>query len=124
MTNRTRRGRVVEERRWALLKGFGERVERLRTEKGWSRVELAGRLGVSREWLAKWEWGKSAPPFRVLAKISRVLGVTLDELLTGQPPAEEVLAAGDPVIASACLGELATMLLPWRAQDRDGERRV
>jgi transcriptional regulator with XRE-family HTH domain len=72
---------------------LGERIVRLRQRRGWSRVELARRLGVRRDRLAKWELGKNPPPLAMLAPLARALGMTVDELVTGEPPAGDVLTA-------------------------------
>ena len=74
-------------------RALGERIVRFRGGRGWSRVDLARRLGVRRDRLAKWELGKNPPPLAMLAPLARALGVTLDELVTGEPPAGEVLTA-------------------------------
>jgi len=66
---------------------IGERIARSRRRLRWSRVELAERLGVRRDRLAKWELGKNFPPVEVLARLARTLGISADELLTGEPPA-------------------------------------
>jgi transcriptional regulator with XRE-family HTH domain len=70
---------------------IGERIARFRRRLAWSRVELAERLGVRRDRLAKWELGKNPPPVEMLARLARTLGVSADELLTGEPPAEAPL---------------------------------
>lgn len=70
----------------SALQAFGLRIVRLRQRKGWSRVELAGELGVSRERLAKWERGAHEPPLAMLIALRTVLGVSLDELVAGARP--------------------------------------
>jgi transcriptional regulator with XRE-family HTH domain len=64
---------------------IGERVHRLRREKGLRRAELAKRLGVSRQRVGNWERGLNTPSFGVLPRLARELGVTVDELITGEP---------------------------------------
>jgi transcriptional regulator with XRE-family HTH domain len=77
----------------ALAPRIGERIACLRQRRGWSRVELAKRLAVQRDRLAKWELGKNLPPVEMLAPLARTLGVSADELLTGEPPAGAPLSA-------------------------------
>ena len=67
------------------LAELGARIVRLRSEKGWDRVVLARKLGVSRDRLSKWERGKNAPPLKILVLLGNLLEVTLDELVTGRP---------------------------------------
>lgn len=38
---------------------FGEKLYRLRKEKGWTQERLAEQIGVSRQALSKWESGIS-----------------------------------------------------------------
>ena len=64
---------------------LGERVVRLREGRGWSRMDLARRLGVRRDRLAKWELGKHSPPAEMLVAFGKALGVSVDELVTGEP---------------------------------------
>ncbi|HEV8578741.1 MAG TPA: helix-turn-helix transcriptional regulator [Thermoanaerobaculia bacterium] len=70
-----------------LLEEVGRRIVRLREKRGWTRADLARRLGVPRGRLAHWERGENTPPLEVLAALRRELGVSLDELVTGEPPA-------------------------------------
>ncbi len=64
---------------------IGQRVHRLRREKGLKRIELAGRLGVSRQRVGNWERGVNTPTLEILPGLARELGVTVDELITGEP---------------------------------------
>jgi transcriptional regulator with XRE-family HTH domain len=77
-----------------LQRGLGRRIADLRMAKAWSRIDLAGELGVSRDRLAKWERGENVPPLDVLVALRRALGVSIDELITGEPAAESLLSPG------------------------------
>jgi transcriptional regulator with XRE-family HTH domain len=68
---------------------LGTRIARLRIEKGWERLGLAEKLGVSRDRLSKWERGENAPPHEILVSLAILFEVTLDELVTGKPWAGE-----------------------------------
>lgn len=68
----------------ALIQGLGQRIMDLRTCKGWTRTELATALGVSRDRLAKWECGLHAPPLEMMLALRTALGISVDELITGQ----------------------------------------
>ncbi|MFP5289013.1 MAG: helix-turn-helix domain-containing protein [Thermoanaerobaculia bacterium] len=63
---------------------MGERIVRLREEKGWDRGELARRLGVTRARLKNWERGTNMPPVETLVDLGGALDVSLDELVTGE----------------------------------------
>ena len=59
---------------------FGERIEQLRRERGWTKLEFARRLGVHDRHISRWEKGKNRPMGRTLEKMAEVFGVTADEL--------------------------------------------
>lgn len=52
----------------------------LRREKGLSQAELAEELGVSRQAVSRWEAGLAVPSGENLIALSRVYGVTVEEL--------------------------------------------
>ena len=65
---------------------LGTNISRLRAEKHLSQGDLADILNVSRQSVSKWETDGSVPDLDKLVKLSRVFGVTLDELVTGEEP--------------------------------------
>ncbi|MDR1735463.1 MAG: helix-turn-helix domain-containing protein [Oscillospiraceae bacterium] len=66
---------------------FGEKLQRLRKEKGMSQEMLAEALGVSRQAISKWESGQSWPETDKLIALSELFGVSLDSLMkNGDPP--------------------------------------
>ena len=67
-----------------LLWELGRRILRLRRARGWSRDELARRIRVSRERLGHWERGTHTPPLKEMVALGRELGVSMDELMTGE----------------------------------------
>jgi transcriptional regulator with XRE-family HTH domain len=67
-----------------LRREIGPRIVALRQARSLSQVELADRLGVPRERLGKWECGNHAPPPEDLVALSKVLGTSIDEILTGK----------------------------------------
>ena len=86
---------------------LGTRIVRLRSKEGWGRTVLARKLGVSRDRLSKWERGENAPPLEILVLLGALLKVTLDELVTGKPPAGDALSAEERAGAvSECVEEL------------------
>ena len=60
---------------------FGDKLYRLRTSKGYSQEELAGKLGVSRQAISKWELGPTLPETESLICISTFFDVSFDYLL-------------------------------------------
>ena len=62
-------------------KDFGCFVAELRKEKGFTQKELAEKLFVSDKAISKWECGLSMPDITLLVPLSKVLDVTVTELL-------------------------------------------
>ena len=65
---------------------LGERIKALRRRAGLSQEQVAEQVGVSRQAVAKWEAGQSAPSTKNLRKLAQVLQVGLEEL-AGEPAA-------------------------------------
>ncbi|MEU6877430.1 helix-turn-helix domain-containing protein [Streptomyces sp. NPDC046712] len=65
------------------------RLAELRTERGWSLDELAGRTGVSRSTLSRLERVELSPTAVLLGKLCAVYGLTMSQLLAeveSEPP--------------------------------------
>lgn len=60
---------------------LGEKLVRLRKERGWSQDDLASRVGTHTTHLSRLENGKSQPSIELLHKLARTLGVTMDYLM-------------------------------------------
>ena len=67
-----------------MNESIGKRIARLRKEKGMSQENLAERIGVSAQAVSKWENDQSCPDISLLPRLTKLLGVTADELLTGE----------------------------------------
>lgn len=57
-------------------------IRKYRKEKNMTQEEMANKLGVTAPAVNKWESGASLPDISLLAPIARLLGVSLDELLS------------------------------------------
>jgi len=68
---------------------LGTNISRLRAERGLSQGDLAEALDVSRQSVSKWETDASVPELDKLLRLSRLFGVSLDELVTGPAAVEE-----------------------------------
>ena len=62
---------------------FGQFLNQLRREKGWTQKDLAERLYVSDKAVSKWERGLSLPDVALLLPLAGSLGVSVTELLEG-----------------------------------------
>ena len=60
---------------------LSERIKHLRTEKGLSQERLSEAVGVSRQAVAKWESGVSAPSTENLFRLAEVFGTSVDLIL-------------------------------------------
>ena len=88
----------------------GQFIKTVRKEKGLTQRELSERLNISEKTVSKWETGKGLPDVGLMLPLSKVLGITVNELLSGQrlnekayvEKAEENLAA---LTADKCSGK-------------------
>ncbi len=62
---------------------IGEKIARLRYKTELSQEKLAEVLGVSRQSVSKWEMDEAVPTLDKVVAISRLFGVSLDELIIG-----------------------------------------
>ena len=60
---------------------FGERVARLRREKGLTQEDLAERLGVTQPVVSDYERGRLRLHGELIVQLAQILGTTADEIL-------------------------------------------
>lgn len=60
---------------------LSEKLTALRKEHGYSQLHVAECLNVSRQAISRWEVGSSVPSTENLMELSRLYGVSLDELV-------------------------------------------
>ena len=60
---------------------LNQKIRELRCSCGWSQVELAKRLGLSKQTVSNWENDNIQPSIEMLVRLSRVFGVSTDYLL-------------------------------------------
>lgn len=71
---------------------FGEKLQKLRKEKGWTQEDLASQIHISRQALSKWEQGTATADTENVIALSKLFGVTTDYLLLDEYPTEEAPA--------------------------------
>ena len=71
----------------------GTAIKHLRQKRGLTQTELAERIGVSGKTVSKWETGKGLPDISLLQPLSEALGISLIELMNGQPIANQNVSA-------------------------------
>ena len=59
-------------------------LKALRTAKGWSQAELAGRLSITQQAVASWESGRTEPSHSMLVRLCQELNTSVDYLLGTQ----------------------------------------
>ena len=60
---------------------IGEKIQRCRKGQKMSQEELAGKLGVSRQAVSKWELNESIPDTENAIELGKIFGISLDYLL-------------------------------------------
>ena len=97
---------------------FGEKLRLIRKEKGITHEELAEQLQVSRQAVSKWEAGTGYPEADKLLVISRVLNVSLDNLMDNEQKPErktdQVVTNSKSIIIASFDGSQAVNCLSVR----------
>ena len=63
---------------------IGKFIADCRKEKGLTQAQLAEKLNITDRAVSKWETGKSMPDSSIMLELSNILGVTVNELLSGE----------------------------------------
>ena len=71
----------------------GGAIKSLRESRNLTQAELAEQLGVSSKTVSKWETAKGLPDITLLQPLAEALGVSVIELMNGQPIANHNLSA-------------------------------
>ena len=72
-----------------------EKLTRLRKEHGFSQLDLAERLSVSRQAISKWEVGTAVPTTDNLRVLSELYGVSIDYLLSDDAEMSDKIHTND-----------------------------
>lgn len=70
--------------------GIGNSLYQARKRKGLSQEAVAGRLGVSRQTVSKWETGETLPDIRQAKRLAALYGLSLDRLLEFDADVQEI----------------------------------
>ena len=60
---------------------FAKKLKQLRQQTGWSQEQLADRLNVTRQAVAKWERGAGFPDIDNMQALAKLFNTSVDELL-------------------------------------------
>ena len=64
---------------------FGKRIRNYRRSESWSQEELANKIGVTKDDINNWEIGENTPDVKYIELMSKVFGVSIEDLLTKDP---------------------------------------
>ena len=92
---------------------LGQRIQDHRTRLGLSQEGLGDKLGVSRQAVSKWEADGAVPDTNKLIALSKLFGISLNELLQvdGPPPVGEPAPVRRPRAKAVLAGVLVLALL-------------
>ena len=87
---------------------FGEQLRRAREAKGMTQQSLAEQLYVTRQSVSRWECGDRYPDLLTTRKISQILEVSLDDLLSGKEMTKVV--ERNPVVENKVVNNIIILL--------------
>ena len=98
---------------------FKDNLMNTRKLKGMTQEDIAEKLGVTRQTVAKWEAGESIPDLDKCKKLSRVFGVSLDDLADYEPDDNmglELPPKGKHMFGMVTVGERGQIVIPAKAR--------
>lgn len=98
---------------------ISQNIATLRRLNELTQEELAARLGVSRQTVAKWEAAESMPDLVNAQALAALFGVTLDNLVTHSEEAAgfPVPSRGKHIFGIVRMGERGQIVIPKKARD-------
>ena len=123
-----------------------DKILNLRKKRGMSQEELAEKLNVARQTVSRWELGSAQPDATHILRLSRLFGITADDLLdedvvidtigsTGEKTGGSPLAGKIGRIAGLCAGlgllgnfaiymlsRMIPVMVPWISYDEEGRK--
>jgi len=97
---------------------IGKRIASLRKDKGMKQEDLAGTLGISGQAVSKWENDQTCPDISLLPQLAKVLGVTVDELLSGK----QAVAPAVQILPQEQRKDIKNMMLRIIVDSSDGDK--
>lgn len=68
----------------------GRTIAKLRQNKNMTQQQLAAALSVSHQAVSKWETGAALPDVQTLMALTRLFGITMEQLLDGEVPEDRI----------------------------------
>ena len=97
---------------------IGKRIAALRREKNLKQDDLAQMLEVSPQSVSKWENDQTCPDISLLPKLAKILGVSVDELLSGKQELQPVVT----LVPEDQRKDIKDMVLRIVVDSADGEK--
>lgn len=98
---------------------ISENILTLRKQQKLSQEEVAEKVGVSRQAVAKWESGETTPDITNCAALARLFDVSLDELVDfpgGRPGGVPIPPRGKYIFGIVTVGEKGQIVIPVKAR--------
>lgn len=98
---------------------ISQNIQAARKALGLTQEDLANRLSVARQTVAKWESGESLPGLENAYALAKLLGVSVDDLIahnkaaTGYP----IPPRGKHIFGIVRMGERGQIVIPKKARD-------
>jgi transcriptional regulator with XRE-family HTH domain len=70
---------------------IGKLISTLRKEKALTQKQIADRMNISDKTVSKWERGLGCPDVSLLPELSHILGVNIEEILSGKIELNEII---------------------------------
>ena len=97
---------------------IGKRIAALRREKNLKQDDLAQILEVSPQAVSKWENDQTCPDISLLPKLAKILGVSVDELLSGKQELQPVVT----LVPEEQRKDIKDMMLRIVVDSHDGDK--
>ncbi len=101
------------------METLGKRIANLRREKELKQDDLAQMLDVSPQAVSKWENDQTCPDISLVPELAKILGVTVDELLSGKEALMEPAVKMVPVEERK---DIKDMMLRIIVDSSDGDK--
>ena len=101
------------------METLGRRIAALRREHELKQDELAAMLDVSPQAVSKWENDQTCPDISALPRLAEILGVTVDELLSGKSAEAQPAVR---ILPPAERKDIKDMILRITVDSSDGDK--
>ncbi len=101
---------------------ISQNLQTLRKKCKYSQEEVAEKLNVSRQAVAKWEKGETTPDINHCVVLAQLYGVTVDDLINYKDEfnSDMIPPRGKHIFGTVTLGERGQIVIPKKARDLFG----